>query len=371
MDKKRLDRIVREEVASLLEALRTRTPDTTGYRGFAGGRDRDDIEGIDRTTGMSKPWSTRGDYPRGGEDEPDDRTPEERRQDRARMRAAQDRAAAEQTAKVDALFDRKTKNVYTRGEGAKRTVVIGPDGSIALPSVERYDFLTNPANSDVAALRDQIDVKLGFGGPRPGRLFGYAQVEMDGGMWKVTGESPELMDAFRRPLVGTGSTVEDAYRDLLGKVKNPDVSASFSSAGTALEPISESRWGQLAGLMVEGKGDSKAGKKFSASTEGLSKEDITHAKKMGLERKGDTLVGTVDQHRKFHKWTNATSPQAAPPFDPDELDAVDEGAPPPGMTGARGSRMPPKPVDPKSGPPGKEDLEKTKKAGPFEGKRRK
>jgi hypothetical protein len=141
--------------------------------------------------------------------------------------------------------------------------------------------------------------------------------------------------------------------------------------GGEMGPLSESRWAKLAGLMAEGKGDSKAGKKFSASTEGLSKDDIKHAKKMGLERKGDTLVGTVDQHKKFYNWVNATSPSGAAPFDPDELDVVDEGAPPPGMTGARGSRMPPKPVDPKSGPPGKEDLEKTKKAGPFEGKRRK
>ncbi len=253
MDKKRLDRIVREEVTSLLEAWRSRTPGTTGYRPFAHGRSRDTIEDIDPTTGFSRPWSTRGDYPRGGEDEPDDRTPEERRQDRERMRSARDREAAERSAKVDALFARKTKNVYTRGEGPARTVIIGAGGSITLPPPERYDFLANPANSDNSALRDQIDVSGYFGGPRPGKLFGYAQVEMDGGMWKVTGESPELKDAFQRPLVGVGATVEDAYRDLLGKVKNPEVSAAFSSAGTALEPISESRWGQLAGLMTEGK----------------------------------------------------------------------------------------------------------------------
>lgn len=358
MDKKRLDRIVREEVASLLEAMRSRTPGTTGYRDFVGGRDRDDIEGIDKTTGMSKPWSTRGDYPRGGEDEPDDRTPEERRQDRERMRAARDAESRARSAEYQASQP-KQKHVMTRGEGPARRVKVN-QGSINLPPMARYDFLMNPANSEGYALRDEV---FQPGMSAAGYLSGYATVDYNAadGMWTVVGQLKDAAKSYGGPTlgagrttVGTGADVESAYRDMLSK---SDIAYLLDGASS----LSESRWAQIAGLMTEGKRDVKD----SIYVDDARKVPAFFAVKAGGKRE---KISAKTAKKMLDAGADAETAEGGRTEDVMQYFAdleMDEGS---GAAPGATRKLPP--VDTKKGPPGKDDLDKIKNAGPFEAKKR-
>jgi hypothetical protein len=374
MDRKRLDRIIKEEVASLLEARGGREYGINPTTGFPEEPSADEREAERRSFLKSVGG--------GGYDEPDEPGMEA---PPVRMQApAAPRGKANRTG-------------MSRGKGIV-TVGLNADGFfLDLPDEGRYMWLTTPAvqgqeeplNGDSYFLMDTVRAPNSFlpGGQAGGTFVEYNRE--DAQPWKVIGNF-EMYGGARD--VGTGADVREAYMNMLRAVarrveleENRGALAGRGGRQSAASqelarrikqdrggdagPLSESRWAQLAGLMVEGK-RGKSGKMFSASAESLSGEDIEHAKALGLDHKGDTLVGTVSQHRKFHKWVNATSPQAADPFDPDELDPVDEGAPH-GKGAAPGSYRPPASPDPKkSGPPGKEDLEKIPKAGPFEGRHR-
>lgn len=380
MDRKRLDRIIKEEVAGLLEARFGSQSDYDrrfGLDPMGAERPRYSGAGINPLTGNP--------YGAAAEIDPREAGPEE-----PSVKAQVSSPAPEPRGKAN-------RTGMSRGKGVV-TVGLNADGFfLDLPDEGRYMWLKTPAvqgqeeplNGDSYFLMDTVRAPNSFlpGGQAGGTFVEYNRE--DAQPWKVIGNF-EMYGGARD--VGTGADVREAYMNMLRAVarrveleenRGPLAGRGGRQSAASQElarrikldrggdagPLSESRWAQLAGLMVEGK-RGKSGKMFSASAESLSGEDLAHAKKLGLDHKGDTLVGTVDQHRKFHKWVNATSPQAADPFDPDELDPVDEGAPH-GKGAAPGSYRPPASPDPKkSGPPGKEDLEKIPKAGPFEGRHR-
>jgi hypothetical protein len=112
-----------------------------------------------------------------------------------------------------------------------------------------------------------------------------------------------------------------------------DARAAGSAGGSEMgpgpmEPMSESRWGQLAGLMTEGRKSSGEVMLYSASAEGYSDDELRIAKDSGLDLKGERLIGRMRQHKDFYNalmrhHKKGSGPQSFDPFDKDDLDPVD------------------------------------------------
>ena len=162
-----------------------------------------------------------------------------------------------------------------------------------------------------------------------------------------------------------------------------DARAAGSAGGSEMgpgpmEPMSESRWGQLAGLMTEGRKSTGEKRLFASPPHDLDASEKDLARGIGLDVKGDSVVGTMKQQRAFYERlaqkAKKTGPASVPPFDKDAYELVDgpeevdegSGAAP----GSDPKRLPKPPNPKKDGPPGKEDLDKIKNLGPFERKKR-
>lgn len=414
MDRKRLDRIIKEEVAGLLEAR--------------GGREY----GINPTTGFPEEPSA---YEReaerrsflksvgaGGYDEPDDPPGMEEPRERPQQSAA-----------VSKFLNAPQRTGMSSVYGKKGTVEVGPDGAVVLPEKRRYMWLLTPAVQGQeepihAESRFIIDDIKGVG--KYGERFGAAFVEynrdeamqwrvlgyIDGGAPPIRGEGPDVESAYMGMLSKAYETVKlNAARpgstddqgnfirgggynllklgNMLRRTDGPNRVTHTGGPGEEEAPLSESRWAQLAGLMVEGGGRGKfrpGPKRRDIYVDPDYPEEMGMARSMakaaglrGLEggETGDvTLTGPMTGHQMFHTQMSAAGgPTSGDEFPYEDLyeddemedeDPVDE-AKPHGKGAAPGSYRPPASPDPKkSGPPGREDLEKISKAGPFEGRRR-
>jgi hypothetical protein len=398
MDRKRLDRIIKEEVASLLEARGGREYGINPTTGFPEEPSADEREAERRSFLKSVGG--------GGYDEPDEPGMED---PPVRMQApAAPRGKANRTG-------------MSRGKGIV-TVGLNADGFfLDLPDEGRYMWLTTPAvqgqeeplNGDSYFLMDTVRAPNSFlpGGQAGGTFVEYNRE--DAQPWKVVGNF-EMYGGARD--VGTGADVREAYMNMLRAVarrvemeenRGPLAGRGGRQSAASQElarrikqdrggdvgPLSESRWAQLAGLMVEGGGRGKfrpSPKRRDIYVDPDYPEEMGMARSMakaaglrGLEggETGDvTLTGPMTGHQMFHTQMSAAGgPTSGDEFPYEDLyeddemedeDPVDE-AKPHGKGAAPGSYRPPASPDPKkSGPPGKEDLEKIPKAGPFEGRHR-
>ena len=231
-----------------------------------------------------------------------------------------------------------------------------------------------------------------------GRMGVRGDVEFLGGDegYKASGHGVGGPGLGRRIYVGTGPTVEAAYMSMFQKVKE----AYKYDAGTlrttpsdvkviqqrvpdpVVEPLSESRWAKLAGLMTEGRKSTGEKRLFASPPHDLDAAEKALAREIGLDVKGDSVVGTMKQQRAFYERlaqkAKKTGPASVPPFDkdayepvggPEELGEADSPKKPE-SPGAPGAVRPPEKADPEKGPPSHKKLDRIKDLGPFERKKR-
>lgn len=401
MDRKRLDRIIKEEVAGLLEA-RFGSREYVDAMGFPIGQSG---PGINPLTGQPYGMAAEIDPFEAGPGAPS--------------------VKAQVSAAAPAPRGKANRTGMTRGN---RIVTVGldPGGGgffLDLPAEGRYMWLTGKAGEgqedvligDVHFLMDTVKAPGSF---LPGDQAGSTFVEYnkeDDQPWKVIGHFEP--GPYGSPTdVGTGADVREAYMNMLRAVarrvgaeenRGPLAPRGGKQSAASQEiarrinlyrapspsPLSESRWAQLAGLMVEGGGRGKFRPRMMSrkvyvdpdypEEAGLARSMAKAAGLRGLEggETGDvTLTGPMTGHQMFHTQMSAAGgPTSGDEFPYEELyedeeieeeESVDE-AKPHGKGAAPGSYRPPASPDPKkSGPPGREDLEKISRAGPFEGRHR-
>ena len=258
-----------------------------------------------------------------------------------------------------------------------------------------------------------------------GRMGVRGDVEFLGGDegYKASGHGVGGPGLGRRIYVGTGPTVEAAYMSMFQKVKE----AYKYDAGTlrttpsdvkviqqrvpdpVVEPLSESRWAKIAGLMTEGKrskvspakkGEAQklfvddedgepilymgpAGMSHSAAMEAKGKlRKVTPGQAlaamkddpdMAAEASGtddrDEIMGHLRDMAEDRKEAGKLKRGARPMPEPADLDEADSPKKPERL-GAPGAVRPPEKADPEKGPPSHKKLDRIKDLGPFERKKR-
>jgi len=276
MDKKRIDRIVKEEVQNLFE-MRPRTAAPFGY----GMRGTGKPERFEKTDPYERGEGTYGERPR-----------------REEIGLTSISMIWDPTGKIGLVKNDMQAAAINRTADEKLS---DPDRTQSI----RQTILGKPGFRPVAELyldleygKTAMDTKV------------QATINTDGG----------------QDHVGTGSTAVDAIRDAEEQWRG---SAGGAEMGPGpMEPMSESRWCQLAGLMTEGRKSTGEVKLFSVSAEDYSDDELNIAKEKGLDLKDKKFIGTRQQHKNFYNalaqhHKRAGGPQSFDPFDPDALDRVD------------------------------------------------